>query len=132
MTHVPQHARNGAPRLSEDELRALLAQFPDWRRDGDSIERKVEVRDFRAALRLVNLVGEAAERENHHPDLAMAAESEFVVDHMKSAFPELDDARGTIERVVTTEERLFSSTLSNGLRKLDEFVSLTRKLAPRT
>jgi 4a-hydroxytetrahydrobiopterin dehydratase len=71
MTHVPQHARNGAPRLSEDELRALLAQFPDWRRDGAWIERKVELRDFRAALRLVNLVGEAAERENHHPDLAI-------------------------------------------------------------
>jgi len=71
MTRVPDHARNGAQRLPEDELRALLAQFPDWRRDGDWIERKVEVRDFRAALRLVNLVGEAAERENHHPDLAI-------------------------------------------------------------
>jgi 4a-hydroxytetrahydrobiopterin dehydratase len=71
MTHVPDHARNGAPRLSDDEARALLAQFPAWRRDGDWIEREVEVRDFRAALRLVNLVGEAAERENHHPDLAI-------------------------------------------------------------
>jgi 4a-hydroxytetrahydrobiopterin dehydratase len=71
MTHVPPHAKNGAPRLTEEQLRALLAQFPDWRRDGDWIERKVEVRDFRAALRLVNLAGEAAERENHHPDLSI-------------------------------------------------------------
>jgi 4a-hydroxytetrahydrobiopterin dehydratase len=71
MTQVPDHARNGAPRLSDDELRALLAQFPEWRRDGASIERKVEVRDFQAALRLLNLVGDAAERENHHPDLAI-------------------------------------------------------------
>ncbi len=71
MTQVPNRTRNGAPRLSEDELRALLAQFPDWRRDGEWIERRVDVRDFAAALRLVNLVGEAAERENHHPDLAI-------------------------------------------------------------
>ena len=56
--------------------------------------------------------------------------SEFVVDHMKSAFPELDDARGTIERVVTTEERLFSSTLSNGLRKLDELLEGTGGALP--
>jgi len=78
MTHVPNHARHGAPRLSEDELRALLAQFPDWRRDGDSIERRVEVRDFPAALRLLNLVGEAAERENHHPDLALTGGNKVI------------------------------------------------------
>lgn len=71
MTQVPAHAAHGAPRLAEDELRALLAQFPDWRRDGEWIERRVEVRDFRAALRLVNLAGEAAEREDHHPDIAI-------------------------------------------------------------
>lgn len=71
MTQVPDHVRNPAPRLSDDEVRALLAQFPEWRREGDWIERSVEVRDFPAALRLVNLVGEAAEREDHHPDLAI-------------------------------------------------------------
>ncbi|RMG51082.1 MAG: alanine--tRNA ligase, partial [Acidobacteria bacterium] len=44
----------------------------------------------------------------------------FVADLMSEAYPELGDARETIERVVTHEEKLFSSTLSVGLRKLDE------------
>lgn len=70
-TSVPDHARRGAPRLPEPALAALLARFPDWTRVGDAIERRVEVRDFRAALRLVQLAGEAAEREDHHPDLSI-------------------------------------------------------------
>lgn len=72
MTTVPDHARNGAQRLSEGELRDLLAQFPEWRREGHWLERRVELPDFRAALRLVNQVAEAAERENHHPDFTLS------------------------------------------------------------
>ena len=55
---------------------------------------------------------------------------EFVVDHMKVAFPELDDARHTIARVVTTEERLFASTLSNGLKRLDDLLEETGGTTP--
>jgi alanyl-tRNA synthetase len=50
---------------------------------------------------------------------------DFVVDHMKVAFPELEDARRTIERVVRTEESSFATTLSNGLRRLDELFEAT-------
>jgi alanyl-tRNA synthetase len=49
----------------------------------------------------------------------------FVVDHMKAAYPELESSRATIDRVVSTEERLFASTLSAGLRKLDEIIERT-------
>jgi alanyl-tRNA synthetase len=49
----------------------------------------------------------------------------FVVDHMKVAYPELEDARATIDRVVRTEEASFATTLSNGLRKLDELLEAT-------
>ncbi len=50
---------------------------------------------------------------------------DFVVDYMRGAYPELEEARRTIDRVVTTEERLFASTLSSGLRKLDELLEQT-------
>ncbi|MCS6804060.1 MAG: alanine--tRNA ligase [Acidobacteriota bacterium] len=49
----------------------------------------------------------------------------FVADLMGQAFPEVLDARSTIERVVTHEEKLFSSTIAGGLRKLDEVMART-------
>jgi alanyl-tRNA synthetase len=54
---------------------------------------------------------------------------DFVVDHMKVAYPELESSRNTIQRVVATEERLFASTLSAGLRKLDEILERTEGMA---
>ncbi len=49
-----------------------------------------------------------------------------VIDLMAPAYPELLDARTTIERVVRREEQLFFSTLSAGLRKFDEILERTR------
>jgi alanyl-tRNA synthetase len=49
----------------------------------------------------------------------------FVADLMGDAFPEVRDAKGIIERVVTHEEKLFTSTVSVGLRKLDEIMGKT-------
>ncbi len=54
----------------------------------------------------------------------------FVIDLMKGAYPELDAARPTIERVVSTEERLFASTLSNGLKRLDDLLQETNRAMP--
>ncbi|HXF06908.1 MAG TPA: alanine--tRNA ligase, partial [Blastocatellia bacterium] len=51
--------------------------------------------------------------------------TDAVIEVMASAYPELVDARPTIERVVTREEHLFASTLSAGLRKFDEILQRT-------
>src|SRR6266851_10512174 len=49
----------------------------------------------------------------------------FVVDQMKEAYPELESQRGFIEKIVKLEEMRFASTLSVGLRRLDElFVAI--------
>ena len=56
-------------RLSEAEIEAALGDLTAWRRDGDAIRRTVKLRDFRAAIRLVNTVADAAEEANHHPDI---------------------------------------------------------------
>jgi alanyl-tRNA synthetase len=50
---------------------------------------------------------------------------DFVVDHMKGPFPELDSSRQSIARVVSTEERGFATTLSTGLRRLEELLEST-------
>jgi 4a-hydroxytetrahydrobiopterin dehydratase len=57
--------------LTDAELAAALAALPDWRRDGSVIRRTVEVRDFLAAVALVNAVADAAEAANHHPDISI-------------------------------------------------------------
>ncbi len=44
--------------------------------------------------------------------------TDFVVDQMKEAFPELEEHRDFIERMVKLEEQRFGSTLSVGLQKI--------------
>ena len=43
----------------------------DWGEVDDALERTFEFADFVAALAFVNRVGELAESENHHPDIAI-------------------------------------------------------------
>jgi 4a-hydroxytetrahydrobiopterin dehydratase len=45
---------------------------PDgWSEVDGALERTFDFRDFREALAFVNRVGELAEAENHHPDIAI-------------------------------------------------------------
>jgi 4a-hydroxytetrahydrobiopterin dehydratase len=45
---------------------------PDaWNEVDDALERTFEFDDFRGALAFVNRIGELAESENHHPDIAI-------------------------------------------------------------
>ena len=60
-----------APLLSEAEIAASLGSVPDWRRDGATLVRTVECPTFRAAIRLVARVADAAEDADHHPDIAI-------------------------------------------------------------
>ncbi len=43
----------------------------DWSEVDKALERTFEFADFVAALAFVNRVGELAEAENHHPDIAI-------------------------------------------------------------
>ena len=46
---------------------------PDgWNEIEGALERTFELGDFREALAFVNKVGELAEAENHHPDIAVS------------------------------------------------------------
>ncbi len=53
-------------------------------------------------------------------DLFFHKATNFVVDLMHDAFPELEASRDFIERMVKQEEQRFASTMTAGLQKLDE------------
>jgi len=56
-------------------------------------------------------------------DLFFYKVTNFVVDQMGEAYPELDASRDFIEKMVKLEEERFGSTLTVGLRKLDELAN---------
>jgi 4a-hydroxytetrahydrobiopterin dehydratase len=43
----------------------------EWREVDGALERTFQLENFVAALEFVNRVGELAETENHHPDIAI-------------------------------------------------------------
>ncbi|HEU4875825.1 MAG TPA: alanine--tRNA ligase [Pyrinomonadaceae bacterium] len=54
----------------------------------------------------------------------------FVVDQMKETFPELEQHREFVEKMVRLEEERFRSTLTVGLNKLDEVFASTKGAMP--
>ncbi len=60
-----------APRLSEAHIEELLLETPGWEVENGTLTREVQVKNFRAALALVNEIGQIAEQQNHHPDIAI-------------------------------------------------------------
>ena len=55
--------------LTAAEAEDALRRLPHWTRDGDWIERTVELPTFRVAIALVTAVADAAEAANHHPNI---------------------------------------------------------------
>src|SRR4029453_1842139 len=55
----------------------------------------------------------------HFEGLFFSKVTNFVIDLMHEAYPELESSRDFIERMVKLEEERFGSTLTAGLTKLD-------------
>ncbi|WP_018265494.1 4a-hydroxytetrahydrobiopterin dehydratase [Methylosinus sp. LW4] len=64
--------RGGVPPLGRAEAEALLAAAPDWTLMDEArrIERGFRFGNFREAAEFVRQIGELAEAEGHHPDIA--------------------------------------------------------------
>jgi 4a-hydroxytetrahydrobiopterin dehydratase len=59
--------------LQGEDLDRLAAQVPGWQVvEGHHLGRSYAFPNFQAALDFVNKVGAIAEREGHHPDLALS------------------------------------------------------------
>jgi len=48
-----------------------VTESDEWTESEGALERTFSFKDFRAALDFVNRVGELAEAEKHHPDIAI-------------------------------------------------------------
>lgn len=57
--------------LSDSEITSELAALDGWDRNGDKIEKNYELKDFVAALKFINNIGDKAEAMNHHPELLL-------------------------------------------------------------
>lgn len=55
--------------LDDRALSALLTESGGWTREGEQITKTYEFKGFKAAVRFVNAVADAANAANHHPDL---------------------------------------------------------------
>jgi 4a-hydroxytetrahydrobiopterin dehydratase len=55
--------------LTDSQVRQEIAKLPGWQQKDKAIQRVFEFPDFKAAMRFVNQVAEAAEEANHHPDI---------------------------------------------------------------
>ncbi len=66
--------RGGIPPLAGDELQTLSQQLGNgWEVvDAHHLSKEFTFKNFTEALTFVNLVGDAAEEQNHHPDLYLA------------------------------------------------------------
>ena len=56
-------------KLSQEDIEARLAEFPEWAQNGDSLQRTFGFDDFEGAMSFVNRVAELAEQHQHHPDI---------------------------------------------------------------
>jgi 4a-hydroxytetrahydrobiopterin dehydratase len=55
--------------FSEDEIRARLAELPEWELEEGWLRRKYKTPGWPHTLLLVNAIGYRAEAAFHHPDL---------------------------------------------------------------
>jgi len=71
LAFAAMRCRGGAPRLSADELAAHLAALPGWRVTGDTIVKQYDFANYHETIAFVNALAFVANREDHHPDLAV-------------------------------------------------------------
>ncbi len=64
--------RGGIPPLTKQDAQNYLSLFPGWelQENGVWIHRTYKLGNFKEALDFIQLVGDLAEEEGHHPDLS--------------------------------------------------------------
>jgi 4a-hydroxytetrahydrobiopterin dehydratase len=63
----------GFPALTRDQVSDYTPHIPEWQVNADAtaISRTFKFADFKEALEFTNRVGELAQEEWHHPDIAL-------------------------------------------------------------
>ena len=116
--YEPETKEGHAMRVITDHARATAFSIADNILPGNEGRNYV----LRKIMRRAIYHGRHALQLN---DLFFYKVTQFVVDLMRDAYPELEASRDFISRMVTLEEERFSSTLTMGLQKLDALFSTT-------
>jgi 4a-hydroxytetrahydrobiopterin dehydratase len=96
--------------LTDAEAAAAVTSLPEWTRDGDRIQRTVELPTFRDAIAFVVAVADAAEEADHHPniDIRWRRVKLVLTTHSAKALTHRDiEMAATIDRLVA-ERRIES------------------------
>jgi 4a-hydroxytetrahydrobiopterin dehydratase len=67
----PYEREKGSPALTTSQIQEYMPELPGWTVENGRLVREVTVKNFGAALDLVNRIGRLAEQENHHPDICI-------------------------------------------------------------
>ena len=90
-------------RLSDEEIRIRIGEFPGWKYQGNSVVKQFEFEDFGQAVDFVAKIVPIAEGMNHHPDIEIKNVSHVVVSlttHDEKGVTDLDfDLAGRIEQL---------------------------------
>lgn len=69
LTSLQNVAAPPMPKLDEAKIATALVAVPQWTRQGETIARTFQFKDFPAAMKFVNAVANVAEEAWHHPDI---------------------------------------------------------------
>ena len=99
--------------LNETEIRAALDELRGWNMQGPAIERVVTFGTFSEAIRFVNLVAQAAELADHHPDIDIRYRSVrlSLISHDRAALTTRDLRLARAIDLILTRD--FPSSYSN-------------------
>ena len=64
--------RKGGPPLPAEQARDLARDVPRWALFEKRLERQFNFKDFRASMAFVNRVADAANEQDHHPDIEIS------------------------------------------------------------
>jgi 4a-hydroxytetrahydrobiopterin dehydratase len=71
MNLLDQFCVEGAAKLDQAEIGALLPQVPGWTIQDGKLRRDFKFRDYHETIRFVNSLAEMVHQENHHPALTV-------------------------------------------------------------
>ena len=77
-----QPCEKGTLPLNSSEIRERLSAIPLWQlaQDEKSVSTQFVMKDFMAAVRLIEKISEVAEAEDHHPDVHLTGYRKLRID----------------------------------------------------
>jgi 4a-hydroxytetrahydrobiopterin dehydratase len=65
--------------LTKDEIKENLKYIDKWKYKRNSIVKRLKVKNFMTAIKLVNTIAPIAEKLEHHPDIEIKNYNEVVI-----------------------------------------------------